>query len=247
MFTSLHCIALHTVRHSDTRSILTAWSAELGRISIGMPDGKGREASRRRALTMPLSMFEAVGDVRPGREIISVRDLRPSAGSPTSAPPSPARTMLQLFLADALDRILRQSTPDPLLSRFIFDSLNRLGRLTSAAALANFHIVFLFRLTRFLGIAPDTSIPSGASPEKMIFDLREASFRPTLPSHPLFYTGKDAAAVRLVGRLTFENMHRAHFTRDERSKIIDGIIDYYHLHLSPSGTILSLDILKTLR
>ena len=176
MFTPLHCIALHTVRHSDTRSILTAWSAELGRISIGMPDGKGREAARRRALTMPLAMFEAVGDVRPGRDIISVRDLRPSAGSPASAPPTPARTMLQLFLADALDRILRQSAPDPLLSDFIFDSLRRLARLSRPTALANFHIVFLFRMARFLGIAPDTDIPAGASPEKMIFDLREASF-----------------------------------------------------------------------
>ena len=178
MFTPLHCIALHTVRHSDTRSILTAWSAELGRISIGMPDGKGREAARRRALTMPLAMFEAVGDVRPGRDIISVRDLRPSAGSPASAPPTPARTMLQLFLADALDRILRQSAPDPLLSDFIFDSLRRLARLSRPTALANFHIVFLFRMARFLGIAPDTDIPAGASPEKMIFDLR------LIPPHP---------------------------------------------------------------
>ncbi len=247
MFTPLHCIALHTVRHSDTRSILTAWSAELGRISIGMPDGKGREAARRRALTMPLAMFEAVGDVRPGRDIISVRDLRPSAGSPASAPPTPARTMLQLFLADALDRILRQSAPDPMLSDFIFDSLRRLARLSRPTALANFHIVFLFRMARFLGIAPDTDIPAGASPEKMIFDLREASFRPTLPAHTLFYAGADAAAVRLVGRLTFDNMHLARFTRDERSHITDAIIDYYRLHLTPSGSIRSLDILKTLK
>lgn len=246
MYTPLHCIALRTVRHSDSRAILTAWSSELGRVSIGMPDGKGREATRRRALTMPLSLFEAVADVRPGREILSVRDMRPMSGSPASGAPGPARTMLHFFLAEVLDRLLRQSVPDPLLSDYVFGSIRRLGRLSSPAGAANFHLVFLFGLTRFLGIAPDTAVPAGSEPDKLIFDMRDATFRRTPPRHPLFHSGQEAAAVALLGRLTFDNMHIAHFTRDERARILDGIIDYYRLHLTPPGDLRSLEVLRQL-
>lgn len=246
MYTPLHCIALRTVRHSDSRAILTAWSAELGRVSIGMPDGRGREASRRRALTMPLAFFEAVGDVRPGRDILTVRDLKATAGSPTGAAPGPARTMLHLFLAEALDHLLRQSSPEPLLSEYVFGSLRELGRMTHPVALANFHIVFLFGLARFLGIAPDTAVPSGAEADKLIFDLRDASFRRSLPAHPLFYGGGEAEAVALLGRMNFGNMHLVHFTREERGRILDGIINYYHLHLSPPGGLKTLEVLRQL-
>lgn len=39
MYQTIHAIALRTVRHSDSTSILTAWSAEAGRIAILMGTG----------------------------------------------------------------------------------------------------------------------------------------------------------------------------------------------------------------
>ena len=65
MYESLHCLALRTVRHDDRTSILSAWTAECGRVGISMPAGTGREAQRRRALTMPLAIFEGVVVSRP--------------------------------------------------------------------------------------------------------------------------------------------------------------------------------------
>ncbi|MDE6310404.1 MAG: DNA repair protein RecO C-terminal domain-containing protein [Muribaculaceae bacterium] len=246
MYTTLHCIALRTVRHSDSRAILTAWSAERGRVAIAMPDGKGREAARRRALTMPLALFECVADLRPGKDILTVRDLRPSPGSPAAAAPGPARTMLHLFLAEALDRLLRESSPQPLLGEYLFGSLRRLGRMVRPASLANYHIVFLFRLARFLGVAPDISLPAGAEPSHMYFDLRDARFRASLPAHPLFLAGEEAAAVALLGRLDFNNMHLARFSREERARILDAILDYYRLHLTAPGELRTADVLRQL-
>lgn len=246
MYTPLHCIALRTVRHSDSSAILTAWSAERGRVAIALPDGKGREAARRRALTMPLALFEGVAQLRPGKEILHVRDLRPSPGSPAAAAPGPARTMLHLFLAEALDRLLRESSPEPLLAEYLFGSLRRLGSLERPAALANYHMVFLFRLARFLGVAPDTSLPAGARAEQMIFDIRDARFRHSIPAHPLFYGGEEARAVALLGRMDFDNMHRFRFSREERARILDAILEYYHIHLLPPGELRSPEILRSL-
>ncbi|MDE6277809.1 MAG: DNA repair protein RecO C-terminal domain-containing protein [Muribaculaceae bacterium] len=246
MYTPLHCIALRTVRHSDTRAILTAWSAERGRVAIALPDGKGREAARRRALTMPLAMFEGVAQLRPAQDILQLRDLRPSPGSPVAAAPGPARTMLHLFLAEVLDHLLRESAPEPLLADYLFSSLRILGSLSHPTALANYHIVFLFRLARFLGVAPDMTVPAGSRPEQLIFDLRDARFRHSLPSHPLFYSGPEAKAVAILDIMNFQNMHRFHFSRDERSRILDAILEYYRIHLLPPGDLRSPDILRQL-
>ncbi|MDE6153062.1 MAG: recombination protein O N-terminal domain-containing protein, partial [Muribaculaceae bacterium] len=53
MYTTLDCIALRTVRHSDRHSILSAYTRQRGRMSFLIPAGNGREATRRRAMLMP--------------------------------------------------------------------------------------------------------------------------------------------------------------------------------------------------
>ena len=52
-------------------------------MSLLVRGGKGREASRRRALLQPMSVVECVADIVPGRDvsrIMSVRPLRPMRG-----------------------------------------------------------------------------------------------------------------------------------------------------------------------
>ena len=73
----LSFIALKSTRYSDSQSILTAYSRELGRVSMAVPAGKGKGASRIRALTMPLSILECETDVKPGREVMPIRQVRP--------------------------------------------------------------------------------------------------------------------------------------------------------------------------
>ncbi len=44
MYESIRGLALRTIRHDDRTSILSAWTAERGRVAISMPAGNGREA-----------------------------------------------------------------------------------------------------------------------------------------------------------------------------------------------------------
>ncbi len=82
---NLHCLALRHVAVSDSRSLLSAWSRELGRITLAFPSATSREGRRRRALTPPMALFEGVAEVRPGREVLAMRDLSPQAGSVATA------------------------------------------------------------------------------------------------------------------------------------------------------------------
>ena len=103
MVETLHCISLRTIKYNDRNTILSAWTTEHGRMTFVMPEGAGREAVRRRAMTMPLGVFEGECDLRPGREIHSLRDMRAdTAISSTGLHASPTKAMLSIFLADVL-------------------------------------------------------------------------------------------------------------------------------------------------
>ncbi len=241
MFTSIHCIALRTVRHSDSKNILSAWSRELGRVSFLVPAGAGREARRRRALSVPLAMFEGECDVRPGRELLTVRDVRPMPGS-VALDCDPAKGFVALFLAEALDLLLRRSERDFVLSDFLFGSLGRFGALTSAPATANFHLVFLYQLTGPLGIRPDAS----QWRQGYVFDMRDGLFRPSAPNHRDYLPPSEAAELPRIDRLNYRNMHLWRLNRESRNEILDCLLRYYAIHLAPLTSLRSLDVLRTL-
>ena len=241
MFTTLHCIALRSVKHSDSKSILSAWSRELGRISIAMPEGCSREARRRRALTMPLGLFEGECDLRPGRDILSMRDVKPSGTLPGGTM-NPAKTAGAMFLADVLDALLRHSPADEHLSIFLFDAMDTFASENRPAAICNFHIVFLYRLMHFLGIEPHM----GSWREGAYFDLREGRFSLTMPLHDFYLSDDGVAAMRLLARLNYRTMHLARFSREDRNRILDTLLDYYTAHLVRLDSLKSLQVLRSL-
>jgi len=238
MLTKLHCIALRTVRVNDSRNLLSVWSREHGRLTFVMPAGNGREARRRRALTGPLALFEAVGDVRPDRDIITVRDLMPMPESPAMSM-SPVRAASAPFLAEALDLLLRRTPADDILSAYLFDAISYYGTASTAAA-ANFHISFLYHLSVFLGIAPDID---EAAPGDY-FDMREGRFISTAPLHGDYLSAADSRILLALARVPITHCGMLRVPRHERRRAIDSILHYYSLHLCELEGLQSLPILR---
>lgn len=236
MFESLHCIALRTVRHSDSKNLLSVWSREHGRISLSMPAGSSREARRRRGLTPPLGLFEGEVDLRPGREIQSMRDLRPMPGSP-ALEAHPVKGLTAMFLAEFLDLLLRRSEPDEGLSDYLFGSVEVLTALSDAGAIANFHLVFLLGLMRHAGIEPQLGDTGG------IFDLREGCFRPARPLHDDWLENDEGEALRRLARVQYIDAAEAGLDRHMRGRLLAGLLHYYSIHLLPLTSLKSLQVL----
>lgn len=241
MYTTVHCISLRTVKHSDSKNILSVWSRELGRVSMLVPAGAGREARRRRALSCPLSTFECECDVRPGRELLTVRDVRPMAGS-LALDSDPSKSLASLFLAEALDLLLRRSERDDTLSDFLFGSLERFSALTDGTAMANFHLVFLYHLAAPMGIQPDVSEWRPG----YVFDMRDGVFRASAPAHADFLMPEAASELARMDRLNYRNMHLWQLDHEGRNTILDHILRYYAIHLAPLTSLRSLDVLRML-
>lgn len=234
MYQHLRCVVLRTVKYDDRHSIVTVWSAERGRVGLLVPGGASREAVRRRAIMMPMGIFEGEADVRPGRDLFNIRDVRPMAVLPSVAS-SPSKAVVAMFLAEVLERVLRDSAPDEVLSEYIFQSVVLLDKL-EARGVANFPVVFLCRLSSFLGIEPDL----GAWRPGMLFDMTEGVYRRSAPLAGRWLDERQSAVAAMIQRLDFASASRLRIARSVRREILNTILEYYTLHLVP------LDNLKTL-
>ncbi len=237
---NLNIIALKTTKHSDTQTILTAYSRELGRVSFSLPASGGKAAARVRALTMPFGIIECMSDARPGREIMPLRQPVPTV-TLSSLHADPVKRMVAMFLAEILSVALPAGETDASLYDFIVAAV-RLLDVADSRRTANFHICFLLNLARHLGIEPDVSTFVPGS----LLDVADGRWRTTKPLHRNYLPPEKSAVAHKLMRMTFENMHRFRLNRDGRNAILDAILDYYSLHYVTMRRLRSLDILRAL-
>lgn len=240
MYQRQQMVCLRTVNYSDSTSILSAYSRQMGRISLGMPSPATREGRRRRALTMPLSVVEAVVDVRPGRSIYNARGMMPCGVASLGAEGHPVKLAVGVFLADVLGAVLRESVADERLFDYVASAVEAYAAMKSGVA--NFHLAFLYHLGHFLGIQPDM----GTWMPGRVFDLREGVFRSSPPLHGLYLSAEASRVVAAMSRMTWGNLGRFAFSRSERNAILDAQLRYYSMHMSKISELPSLQVVRTL-
>ena len=145
-----------------------------------------------------------------------------------------------MFISEALEHILRESPPDVMLTDFIFDSVIRLDAMRRAVGVANFPVLFLYKLGLFLGIAPDT----GEWAPGRLFDMTEGRYRVSAPTHGRWLDASDSKAVVLLHRMSFAASERIGISRAVRRRMLDGIMEYYGMHHTPLNNLKSLPVVS---
>ena len=238
MYQPLQCIALRTVRHSDRHNILTAYSRQYGRVALLLPAASTQRANAMRAVSMPMGRFDCVADIRAGRDIFNISDMHRRGPMPSA---SPVKSAIAMFTADVAASLLREPQPDPHLFDFL-DFWSHTLAQASAATTANSHIAFLISMMHFMGIEPDWSTyTSGA-----VFDMADGIFRLAPPSHHLYLPSAEASQAYALRRLNMRTAHLFAMHRNERNRILDTLLRYYHTHFPAIGTLNSLPVLRTL-
>ena len=178
MLVKTKAIVLHSFKYGETKIIVDMFTEEHGRLSCIATVGKSAKGKLKRQYFQPLTLVEAVADMHRRTGLYPLKEAKVAAAY-ASIPFDPLKLPVALFVAEFLSNATRKEQPDRLTFAYIENSLRWLD--ASRSGTANFHIVFMMRMTRFLGFHPNTD----GYEEGCWFDLRSACFRPTIRYYEL--------------------------------------------------------------
>ena len=239
MLTKTQAIVLHSLKYGETRLIVDMFTRSMGRQSFIVSIPKSTKAKIKKQLFQPLSILELEFDSRPKVQLQKLADVR--LALPFSSIPFHAHKLsISLFLAEFLYYALRGEQENELLFDYVANSLLWLDGQQDR--FSNFHLVFLMRLSRFLGFYPNLDHYQSGD----YFDLRESMFQSVPPVHRDFLFPEEANKVQLMMRMDFPTMHLYRMSHDDRNRLLEVTLKYYRLHLPDFPELKSVSVLQEL-
>lgn len=232
-------IVLRTVKYGESRIIVDLLTREAGRVSMVCQLTKSGKGKIKKQLLLPMTMLDVAFDYRKNISLQHFQDLRIGQVY-RSLLFDPYKLSITLFLAEFLIYATRDETDNRQLYDFIETSLLWLDN--ADGGFANFHLVFMLRISLFIGFYPNLDDYH----EGCWFDLREGCFTPLRPTHNDCLKPDEAARMRTIMRMSLDNMHLFRMSRVERNRCAEIILYYYRLHQSDFPELRSLDVLREL-
>lgn len=217
-------LVLHTLKYDDDRLICALLTEENGLVSVIVRRPRSRRSGVQPSLLQPFSALSVEWEERAAGGLSPLRSAQSEAVW-ADLPYHPVKRALALFLSEFLCHVLRREQSSPALYAFTRASVEWLD--AARGGLANFHLVFLLRLTRFAGFFPNLDEAAGGR----WFDLQSGTFAPCRPAHPYFLPPDEAALLPRLMRMQYATMHLFRFSATERRRLLARITDYYRLHV----------------
>lgn len=197
-----------------------------------------KKSAIRSSFFQPLSLVEMEVHHAPGKDLHRIREIKMDCVF-ESIPYNPIKNALALFLSEILFRTLKQDDVDDALYLFLDNSIQQLDQCQEG--LANFHLVFMAKLTRYLGFEPNDD-----GGEFRYFDLLNGVFLYERPIHNHYALPELTSSLYKILRVDYSTMGSAGMSREARLGVLEMLIEYYRLHLPDFHGVQSIDVLHSL-
>lgn len=217
-------IVLRTVKYGESRIIVDLLTREAGRVSMVCQLTKSGKGKIKKQLLQPMTMLDVAFDYRKNISLQHFQDLRIGQVY-RSLLFDPYKLSITLFLAEFLIYATRDETDNRQLYDFIETSLLWLDN--ADGGFANFHLVFMLRISLFIGFYPNLDDYH----DGCVFDLRNAVFTSQPPLHSDYVGAEEASHLQQLMRMQYATMHLFRLSRSQRNRILELLLTYYRLHV----------------
>lgn len=230
-------IVLHSLKYGERGTITTIYTEAFGRMSFIMQGIHGKKSIVKSNLLKQLFLLEMEVDHKQGRELQRVKEIK-NLSPFGSIPFAIVKSSQAIFLAELLNKVLREEESRPDLFEFLFRSIQILDLMEDGVS--NYHLLFLIQLTRYLGFSPTNNY----SESNQFFDMIAGKFVLSPPVHPWFLKNPESSVLSGLIGMNYQNSPE--FKPDQRLRyiLLDFILEYYGLHLGNKLNLKSLEILK---
>lgn len=232
-------IILRVIKYNDRTDIIDTYT-NVGRLCFAInKSGKKGKTSSVRQMCHPLAILDIEAEIKPKGNIHKIIEAHP-AFLQKSIPFNPTKQPVAFFLAEFLSLIMQEDKEDEQTFNYIRNSIEWFDNCSRG--FANFHLIFMIRISQMLGLRPDISQFS----KGCIFDIRNATFCHAIPDHGNYLSPEDTLSLFQLMRLRYETMHLFKMNRTERNRCLETILKYYSFHITSLENMKSTDVLKEL-
>lgn len=237
MFHKTEGVVLSAAKYNDRFSIAQVFTSDFGRTAYLVPITKSKKRKINHALFFPLSVIDMEVEHFPLRDIHRLKDVQRQFPL-YSINVNVVKLSITFFLSEFLTKVLQETNENRVIFSFIRDSIATLEE--QEKGLANFHLVFMFKLTQFLGIPPNLDNYNNSA----YFDLQNGFYSQGKPLHNHHLTLQQSNYLDIFKQINYHNMHLYKLSQGDRNKIINYMLDYYRMHVYNFPEIKSLEVLR---
>lgn len=230
-------IVFKTTDYGESSVIVQVFTEKFGLQSYIINGVKKPKAKISRNMLQPLHLLDMVVYHKNTGQVQRIAELK-NAPLLQSIPYDVIKSSIAIFLNEVLYKAVRQQSADENLFSFVFNAIEWLDH--QGDGLANFHLLFLVRLTRYLGFFPEQFAAGGAD----YFDMKAGTFSRYKPEGFYYLSPPHTQNFGKLLQCNFESLAQLHFSNDERRYLLNKLLEYYALHIEGFGNIRSHEVLE---
>ena len=229
-------IVLHTTRYGESSLVVHCYTEQWGRQTYMVKGVRKSRRNNRSNLFQPLFILDFEVYHKDNRDMQLVKEVA-RAFPLNSIPYEITKSTQALFLAEVLYRVIREEEPNPVLAGFLVSSIQYLDALPDP--LPDFHIVFLFRLSRHLGFYPQNNFGE----RDRYFDLVSGRFKSVYSNPGVQLDEVTSVLWNKYIAIDYAESEKLGFNSAHRKSVLESLVKYYRNHVEGLGEIKSLEVL----
>lgn len=226
-------IVIHTLQYSDTSIIAKIYTADFGLLSFMIKGTRGKKSANKAVLFQPLTLLALDIYYQENKNLQTIKETRLLL-NPVGIYGNIYKTAVVLFLAELLQKLLRENDSNPELFKVL---KKKITLLNNEELDVDFHLRFLITIANELGYVPFNNY----SPDEPIFSIQEGKFVSSNLGHTGAYFLSVHDSLNLHTLISGEVM-KLH--REERRSLLGELIKYFQFHNPGMHAIKSVAVLN---
>ncbi|MCL4115716.1 UNVERIFIED_CONTAM: hypothetical protein GTU68_003854 [Idotea baltica] len=233
MLITSKAIVLNAIKYGDFDLIVKCYTQEGLRSYLVKRIFKATKGKLSPAFFQPLTQLEITANYNDNRTIHFIKEAKISTPY-TTIPNNVIKQTMMVFLSEVLSHALKEEEENESLFGYLETAFQWLD---NHEEIANFHLIFLMNLTKFLGFYPEKG------DQFLYFDLVEGKFTNQIISN-LYISGENLDFFKALLGTNFDGLNELKLNKTNRYDLLEILIQYFELHLPGFRKPRSLEVLK---
>ncbi|MAX69883.1 MAG: DNA repair protein RecO [Flavobacteriaceae bacterium] len=235
MLSKNNSIVLSKIKYRDYDLIVKCYTQQRGIVSYILRGVlKSKKGQTKTVYFQPLSQLQIEESYKPNQSLHSIREVKLNYVY-KSLHSNIYKSSIVLFLSEILSNVLKEEEKNEDLFNYIETALQYLD---SEDQFSNFHLLFLLKLTRYLGFQPENS-----ESDFSFFNLETGVFENT-NSGIYSISGENLTLLKRLLGINFDALNTIKINGKQRQEFLNMLLYYFELHLGGFKKPKSLQVLN---